>query len=70
MQRNVPCRSLLETTMNTRDLGGYETGIPGVFTRCNRVYRSDTQDDPSDADFAFLQDMVLLKCILRQWALT
>ena len=47
--------SLLETTMNTRDLGGYETGTPGVKTKYNRVYRSDKQNYPSERDIDFLK---------------
>ena len=48
-------KSLLETTLNTRDLGGYTTNIPGVQTQLDRVYRSDIQDKPSQKDIEFLE---------------
>ena len=51
-----PCASLLETTLNTRDLGGYVTDRPGIATRWNRVYRSDRQGYPSERDIALLKE--------------
>ncbi len=46
-------RSLLETTQNTRDLGGYPTAS-GTVTRSMSLLRSDVQYAPSEADQAFL----------------
>ena len=51
-----PCVSLLETTLNTRDLGGYMTDLPDIATQWNRVYRSDRQGHPSERDIDFLKD--------------
>ena len=51
-----PCVSILETTLNTRDLGGYGTDRPSVATRWNRVYRSDRQGHPSERDIALLKE--------------
>ena len=50
-----PCRSLLETTLNTRDLGGFSTNESGVETKYNRIYRSDKQNYPSERDIDFLR---------------
>lgn len=47
-------RSLLETTQNTRDLGGYPTAS-GTVTRSMSLLRSDVQYAPSEADRAFLR---------------
>ena len=46
-------KSLLETTENTRDLGGY-TRRNGERTRCFQLLRSDVPAYPSEADFRFL----------------
>lgn len=46
-------KSLLETTRNTRDLGGY-LRINGEKTRPFRFLRSDKPAHPSQADFQFL----------------
>lgn len=46
-------KSLLETTQNTRDLGGY-TRNNGEKTRCFRLLRSDKPAHPSENDFDFL----------------
>ena len=46
-------KSLLETTQNTRDLGGY-LRINGEKTRPFRFLRSDKPAHPSQADFQFL----------------
>lgn len=45
--------SLLETTRNTRDLGGY-LRINGEKTRSFRFLRSDKPEHPSQPDFQFL----------------
>lgn len=46
-------KSLLETTENTRDLGGYAREN-GEKTRCFQLLRSDKPDHPSETDFRFL----------------
>ena len=46
-------KSLLETTENTRDLGGYPRKN-GEKTRCFQLLRSDKPAHPSKADFEFL----------------
>lgn len=46
-------KSLLETTENTRDLGGY-TRKNGEKTRCDQFLRSDKPGCPSKSDFHFL----------------
>ena len=46
-------KSLLETTMNTRELGGYRTASGGL-TRCGRILRSDEPLCPSAQDIAWL----------------
>ena len=45
--------SLLQTTQNTRDLGGYLTSS-GVRTRSGILLRSDVQNYPSEKDFKYL----------------
>ena len=45
--------SLLETTLNTRDLGGHHTK-DGKITIFNRIYRSDCPKDPSEKDINLL----------------
>lgn len=47
-------RSLLESTQNTRDLGGYRSAS-GSVTRSMSLLRSDVQYAPSEADRAFLR---------------
>lgn len=47
--------SLLETTQNTRELGGYVIR-DGLATKRNSLWRSDVQNYPSDADFACLKE--------------
>lgn len=46
-------KSLLDTTQNTRDLGGY-LSINGEKTRPFRFLRSDKPEHPSQPDFQFL----------------
>lgn len=48
-------QSFLETTSNTRELGGYRTNS-GIFIRCNRLIRSDAVLKPSERDIAVLSD--------------
>ena len=48
-------KSLLETTENTRDLGGYVC-FDGTVTRRMSLIRSDVQKRPSERDIAFLID--------------
>ena len=45
--------SLLQTTQNTRDLGGYLTSS-GARTRSGALLRSDVQNYPSEEDFGYL----------------
>ncbi len=47
------CKSLLETTLNTRDLGGYQTRSGGC-TSFDKLIRSDMQKYPSERDIAYL----------------
>ncbi len=51
--KNKP-RSLLETTLNTRDLGGYRTSS-GEYTRWGSMIRSDVMKYASQADIALLK---------------
>lgn len=51
---NMP-KSLLETTLNTRDLGGYRIAATGKLTKTNRIYRSDVPKEPSERDISFLK---------------
>lgn len=46
-------QSLLKTTQNTRDLGGYRTN-EGTLTRYESILRSDVQNYPSKEDFEYL----------------
>ena len=48
-------KSLLETTMNTRDLGGHQC-INECTTKFNRILRSDKQNYPNDRDLTFLKE--------------
>ena len=47
--------SLLETTQNTRELGGYVIR-DGLATKRNSLWRSDVQNYPSEEDFALLKE--------------
>ena len=47
--------SLLETTLNTRDLGSYRVDGTNEFTRCGRLLRSDVARHPSERDVDYLQ---------------
>lgn len=47
--------SMLETTQNTRELGGYVIK-DGLATKRNSLWRSDVQNYPSEADFALLKE--------------
>ncbi len=49
-----PPYSLLETTLNTRELGGYRIG-PGRYTRFHSLIRSDVANYPSQNDIDFLR---------------
>ncbi len=46
-------QSLLKTTQNTRDLGGYRT-CEGTLTRYESILRSDVQNYPNEEDFECL----------------
>ena len=48
--------SLLETTLNTRDLAGYRIDGTENYTSYGRVIRSDVANYPSEKDIAFLQN--------------
>lgn len=48
-------KSLLETTLNTRELGGYRTK-DGGYTPCHKLIRSDAPKKLSEKDMAYLLD--------------
>lgn len=48
-------KSLLETTLNTRDLGGHRSEIAGQNLQSWRILRSDVQNEPSDRDLELLK---------------
>lgn len=52
--KNKPC-SLLETTLNTRELGGYRVRGTTRYTCMDAVLRSDIQKYPSEKDMDFLR---------------
>ncbi len=47
--------SLLETTLNTRDLGGYRINGTENYTKYGRLIRSDVANYPSEKDIEFLK---------------
>lgn len=51
----IKAYSLLETTLNTRELGGY-LAADGRYTKYNALIRSDMQKYPSEKDIQFLLD--------------
>lgn len=53
---NAAARSLLHTTLNTRELGGYRAFSRGRYTRMDAVWRSDVQRYPDEGDFALLRE--------------
>ncbi|WP_242838266.1 tyrosine-protein phosphatase [Butyrivibrio proteoclasticus] len=48
--------SLLETTLNTRDLGGYRIDGTENYTKYGRLIRSDVASYPSEKDIEFLKN--------------
>jgi len=48
--------SLLETTLNTRDLGGYRIDGTENYTRYGKFIRSDVANYPSEKDIEFLKN--------------
>lgn len=48
--------TLLETTLNTRDLGGYRIDGTENYTRYGRLIRSDVATNPSEKDIEFLKN--------------
>lgn len=55
--------SLLETTMNTRDLGRYRSTDTGEVLKEWRILRSDVQNYPSERDIALLKSKKILTII-------
>ena len=55
--------SLLETTLNTRDLGGYRIDKTGHFTQYGRMIRSDVANYPSKKDIEFLKNSAITTII-------
>lgn len=53
--KNKPV-SLLETTLNTRDSGGYRMQDCAGYTRMNTILRSDVQQYPSERNLDFLKE--------------
>lgn len=51
---NMPS-SLLETTLNTRDLGGYRSDDDKTYLNYCRILRSDVQNYPSNRDIEYLK---------------
>ena len=48
--------SLLETTLNSRDLGGYRIDGTEDYTKYGRIIRSDVANYPSEKDIEFLKN--------------
>lgn len=59
--RQVP-KSLLKTTLNTRELGGFRSNT-GRFTVSGKIFRSDVQNYPSEEDIDFLKRMKITTII-------
>lgn len=57
------CKSLLETTLNTRDLGGYSSAVSGNGLKLWRILRSDVQNYPSERDICLLKENGILTII-------
>ena len=55
--------SLLETTLNTRDLGGYQSELSGKRLKSWSILRSDVQNYPSDNDISLLKKHNILTVI-------
>lgn len=55
MNIDIP-KSLLETTLNTRDLGGYHSKVSGKPLQLWRILRSDVQNYPSENDIRLLTE--------------
>lgn len=53
---NMPS-SLLETTLNTRDLGGYRSDDDKTYLNYCRMLRSDVQNYPSNRDIKYLKNL-------------
>ncbi len=49
--------SLLETTLNTRELGDYRIEGTDKYTQNRRIFRSDVANYPSEKDIAFLRNI-------------
>lgn len=49
-------KSLLKTTLNTRELGGYRIRGKKAYTKYNTIIRSDIQKHPSEEDLDFLRE--------------
>ena len=56
-------KSLLETTLNTRDLGGYQSELCGKRLKSWKILRSDVQNYPSDNDISLLKKHNILTII-------
>ena len=56
-------KSLLETTLNTRDLGGYQSELSGKRLKSWSILRSDVQNYPSDHDISLLKKHNILTII-------
>ena len=48
--------SLLETTLNTRDLGSYRIDGSENYTKCGKIIRSDAANHPSEKDIEYLKN--------------
>jgi hypothetical protein len=57
--------SLLETTINTRDLGGYRIDGTDTYTRYGRIIRSDVVLKPSDTDEEYFSSVGIRRDIQK-----